>query len=368
MRTGMRSPSDEAKQPHCFIIMPFEEAKSSNGNYEDLNKDMLDTIFELLETLFNGLGYRVTRADSIGDILADIVAGLHSAEVVCADLTGLNPNVMYELGIRHGFTKKTILLTQDRKELPFDLNKYFCIEYGWKTSKERLQLEKNLRKVLERAENEPHVRYGPVHTYLGIRNVATTLTEKRDILRRLDAVAGELTIIHKTMRADIENILSAYEGAWLSREIGGFEIDLKKIPEDVLDADIQLNPGASFIYHMRHPALELYLATNPVLDAFDIHNDFTALNITVRNFWYDLITLDLYSLRHYMVKLAHLNEIRHDFGTLREAIANDEFGKDLKLYSREWKAAAEEYARQKWAERKQFFEPSNVPDSRSSGQ
>ena len=359
MRTGMRSPSDEAKQAHCFVIMPFHKAISSKGTYEDLNKDELDTIFELLKNILKKFGYRVTRADSIGDILSDIVAGLHSADVVCADLTGLNPNVMYELGIRHGFTKKTILLTQDINELPFDLNKYFCIEYGWKTHREQLKLTEDLRKVLERAETEPHTRYGPVHTYLGIQNVAMSLTEKRDILRRLDAVAGEFTIIYKIMYADIEKILSVYNGAWISHGVGGFEIDLRQIPEDVLDGDIQLHPLPTFIYTMRHPALEYYLATNPVLDAFDIHNDFTALNITVRNFWYDLITLDSYSLRHYILKLSHLNEIRQDFGKLREAIANDEFGKDLELKSREWKADAEEIARQKWAERKRCVEPNN---------
>lgn len=41
--------------------------------------------------------------DNQQNILADIIPPIYSADIVLADLTGLNANVMYELGIAHSF-------------------------------------------------------------------------------------------------------------------------------------------------------------------------------------------------------------------------------------------------------------------------
>lgn len=48
--------------------------------------------------------------DNQQNILADIISPIYEADVVLADLTGLNPNVMYELGIAHSFFIKLSLL------------------------------------------------------------------------------------------------------------------------------------------------------------------------------------------------------------------------------------------------------------------
>ena len=42
-------------------------------------------------------------------ILADIIQPLYDADLVLAELTGFNPNVMYELGVAHTFGKKLLL-------------------------------------------------------------------------------------------------------------------------------------------------------------------------------------------------------------------------------------------------------------------
>lgn len=63
--------------------------------------------------------------------MRDIVEPIYKADVVIADLTGLNPNVMYELGIAHTFNKKTIVITKDDlSKLPFDLKQYRAKDYS----------------------------------------------------------------------------------------------------------------------------------------------------------------------------------------------------------------------------------------------
>jgi len=52
------------------------------------------------------------------------------ADIVIADLTDLNPNVLYELGVAHSFDKKTIVLTRNPiSDLPFDLSPYKARNY-----------------------------------------------------------------------------------------------------------------------------------------------------------------------------------------------------------------------------------------------
>lgn len=66
----------------------------------------------------------VYRADSIaepGRITRQIIEKLVSADVVIADLTGPNANVMYELGLRQGLLKPYVLLCEKNQKLPFDL-------------------------------------------------------------------------------------------------------------------------------------------------------------------------------------------------------------------------------------------------------
>ncbi len=107
-------------QHRAFVLMPFEEP--FNAIYSQLISPALQTA-----------GYEVRRADSVLDqqnVLRDIVTGIDTADLIVADLTGLNPNVFYELGIAHGLGIPTAMLTQDIDDVPFDLRAYRVKEYS----------------------------------------------------------------------------------------------------------------------------------------------------------------------------------------------------------------------------------------------
>ena len=119
-----------------FVIMPFSDEFFES--YEML-KDYFDDNFE-----FSHAG----DEDNQQNILADIILPIYNADIVLADLTGLNPNVMYELGIAHSFNKKTIMITRDKlSSLPFDLKQYRAKDYSthFKNFNDLISyLEKNL--------------------------------------------------------------------------------------------------------------------------------------------------------------------------------------------------------------------------------
>jgi hypothetical protein len=119
----------------CFILMPFTKAN-------ELEKDDLDFIYSHIiqkavqdfEVEDRRYFDRVERFNGkVGSIISGIVNQLNSADLVIADLTALNPNVMYELGVRHSLRRGTIIISQDLKNLPSDLRDYLTVEYKYST-------------------------------------------------------------------------------------------------------------------------------------------------------------------------------------------------------------------------------------------
>jgi hypothetical protein len=55
---------------------------------------------------------------------------IQKADVIIADCTGKNPNVMYELGLAHAFERKVVLLTRDAIEsIPSDVRQFEFVKY-----------------------------------------------------------------------------------------------------------------------------------------------------------------------------------------------------------------------------------------------
>src|SRR5699024_539577 len=64
------------------------------------------------------VAHRITKTGSIN---SQVINNLYSAKLVIANLTGLNPNVMFEVGIRYTMRKPMILICEKGTRLPFDI-------------------------------------------------------------------------------------------------------------------------------------------------------------------------------------------------------------------------------------------------------
>lgn len=141
----------------CFIIMPFSKTKTKSGdlNYHELEFIYTNVIKRAVEELRDDekpFFSSVTRYDSkVGSIISGIVNTLNDADLVIADLTGLNHNVMYELGVRHTLKRGTIIVTQDIDTLPSDLRDYFFIPYEYAQS--TLEQNDNYRRFRDKLHN-----------------------------------------------------------------------------------------------------------------------------------------------------------------------------------------------------------------------
>ena len=99
-------------KPHAFVAMPFGVKKDSQGNEIDFNR----VYAELIKPALEAAGLAVFRADQegrAGDI-RPTCSGAAVADLVVADLTIDNPNVWYELGVRHALRARGVVLDQRR--------------------------------------------------------------------------------------------------------------------------------------------------------------------------------------------------------------------------------------------------------------
>ncbi len=77
-------------------------------------------------------GYRPVRADDVTNtnyIVVDILTKLIDSEMAICDLSGRNPNVLYELGIRQAFNKPVTLIKDSQTEKIFDIQGLRYVEY-----------------------------------------------------------------------------------------------------------------------------------------------------------------------------------------------------------------------------------------------
>jgi hypothetical protein len=116
----MAASSDKKpKVPLCFVVGPI----GKEGSLERKHADLL--LHSVIKHVLEGekFGYKVKRADEDADpgMIGDrVISDIIHAELVVADLTDLNPNAFYELGIRHSTEKPTIHIAKAGTVLPFD--------------------------------------------------------------------------------------------------------------------------------------------------------------------------------------------------------------------------------------------------------
>ena len=126
-----------------FVIMPFD--------------DKLTPVYEdHISKICKNIGLDCKRADLVlnsGSVINDIWSLICSAQMIICDCTGKNPNVFYELGIAHSLGKKTICITQNNDDIPFDIKHLRYIKYEY-TPRGMKEFEQKLEEYIAIASAE----------------------------------------------------------------------------------------------------------------------------------------------------------------------------------------------------------------------
>lgn len=140
---------------------------------------------------------RADRVRAPGSITAKVVADIVNADICIADLTGRNPNVMYEVAIAHAAGKPVILLQQEDGGPPFDFADERVIHYSLRVDEAnhaRDQLVDHLRNA-HHDENDPQLAkvLNPVRMiFRDIRTKEQAVPAEQLILDRLENLYVEV--------------------------------------------------------------------------------------------------------------------------------------------------------------------------------
>lgn len=116
-----------------FVIMPF--LKGLKPVYDDH-----------IRSVAQKLNVTVARGDDFftaKSVMSDIWNAMNACRLVIADCTGRNPNVFYEMGMAHTLGKPVILISQNKKDIPFDIQHIRYLIYKY-TPRGMAEFEKNL--------------------------------------------------------------------------------------------------------------------------------------------------------------------------------------------------------------------------------
>ena len=117
----------------CFVVMPFGVKPMKDGSSRTYDFDKVYRV--IIQRAIRQAGMQPIRADErVGSsiIHTDMFKDLRDEAVVLADLSLDNPNVFYELGVRHVMTRSgTVLMCRKGADLPFDVHLSRVIFYEY---------------------------------------------------------------------------------------------------------------------------------------------------------------------------------------------------------------------------------------------
>jgi hypothetical protein len=152
----------------AFVLMGYG-TKVDFATGRSLNLDK--TYENIIKPVFKKLGIKCFRASDIqhsGTIDVPMYKFIQKADIVIADISTLNPNAIYELGVRHALRPQTtIVIAEQELQYPFDLSHTTILPYEHLGSdigfSEAKRFKKKLKRLIEAVSADPQTD-SPVYT------------------------------------------------------------------------------------------------------------------------------------------------------------------------------------------------------------
>lgn len=159
----------------CFVVTPI------GGKDAPIRRHIEGIIDHAIIPALEGK-YEVEvahRKYDIGSINDRVINSIYDADLVVANLTTLNPNVMFELAIRYSFGKPAIVIAEQGTQLPFDIIDENTIFYdndptgAYDLKEQLIKFENNI--------DYNGKQYGPVYKALGRAALYNEIESGKDV-------------------------------------------------------------------------------------------------------------------------------------------------------------------------------------------
>lgn len=225
---------DKMKQgKKCFIITPIGNENSDTFRKA---KGVIESVIKpvLVEYGFDDIkpAYEINIS---GMINTQIINRIIDDDLVIANLTGNNPNVMYELCLRHVTAKPIIHICEDGTSLPFDIKDNRTIFYtNDMLGVEELKIAVN--KFMAEISFDEDCLDNPIYSAYRVGKLLkeTKGTESNEILKMLVAISGQVSELK--IESDSKNSKNASSATDVSTyTVGQFVRDVSTIEKEKIE-------------------------------------------------------------------------------------------------------------------------------------
>jgi hypothetical protein len=185
----------------CFFIAPIGKEGSPERKRSD---GVLEFI---VSRAAQEVGLRAVRADKIaepGQITLQVIEHVLGARAAVVDLTGLNPNVFYELAVRHTARLPVALIAEKDCSLPFDIAQMRTIFFDHTDLQSadecRRDIAAHLREALENGAVD-----SPIATTVDVRTLQAGSVVERNVADLVTTVE-EMAKSQRTTLAALDRI------------------------------------------------------------------------------------------------------------------------------------------------------------------
>jgi len=205
----------------CFVVSPI----GNDGSPERIHADwVLEGIIKPVFTEHYA-NYKIIRADKMpapGLIDVQIIEQLLDAELVIADITTLNPNVFYEIGVRHVVNKPIIHMCRYGDTIPFDIKLFKHIMFSVATPQALEAAKVALKEMLDATFAENFKVDNPVTRTRGVVKFEENATPgEKVILERLEMIDNRVSnleerphstsdLLNRLARGELPGVTSRY--------------------------------------------------------------------------------------------------------------------------------------------------------------
>jgi hypothetical protein len=220
----------------CFVIAPIGD----DGSHIRRRSDQVLT--HIIDVAAKECDYETLRADKIsepGIITSQIIQHLLDDPLVIADITGHNPNVMYELAVRHATRKPVVQLIEKGEKIPFDVAATRTIQVDHHDLDSVAKCRQELSRQIRAVEKDPTDVDTPISVAIDLqqlrsgnpmeKNVAEMVAMLQSLHRKIDTMPHSVEAMWASYNTRMESELqSIHEKKWLlAREVATLEETLR---------------------------------------------------------------------------------------------------------------------------------------------
>jgi hypothetical protein len=205
----------------CFVISPIGPEGSSTRERAD---KILDHV---IRAVTEERGYNTIRADEIdkpGQITTQIIQKTVNSDIVIADLTNQNPNVFYELAIRHAAREPFIQIIAKDQDIPFDLSDQRTIKIDIEDLDSVEDAKSRMANQIDKIESSEADVSSPISTAMDLhfweesgdpqqQELADVIEISTEIMSELDNMRSEIETMQTNgfEDADIKKLIDIYD-------------------------------------------------------------------------------------------------------------------------------------------------------------